>query len=131
MADPLSISASIAGVISLADNANLGLRYIFRHDQDYPEEVRLVINKIETAAILLQTTHKHLPTNAVVPGVDFSLKMCMERGKSIHRIVDEVASGSKGELRMSSSMGQFTKRLSKEVDVFADSVASITTFSQE
>lgn len=130
--DPLSISASIAGVISLAHGAISALKIsTVTHDREYLEKVQPLVNKFETAAILLQTTHKHLPTNAVVPGVDLSLKICVKRGENIQQMITEMASGSKIKLRMSSRMEEFTKSLSKEVDLFAESVASITTFSQE
>lgn len=128
MMDPLSISATIAGIIALAQSTISGLR---GHDLDYLETLQPVVNKFETASILLQTTSKHLPTNAVVPGVELSLKICMERGENMRRMIGEMASGSKSKLRMSSRIEEFTKRLSKEVDLFADSVASMTIFSQE
>lgn len=131
MADALDIAVSIVGLIAASSQTISRLRGSLGKDRDYLEVIQPLINKFETAVILLQTNSKHLPTNTLVPGVDLSLKICMERWENIQQMIDEAGSGSKNKLRLSLRTDQFTKRLSKEVDVFADSVASLTTFSQE
>lgn len=131
MADALGIASSVVAVVQASSNSISRLRNMLGHEQDYLVEIKPQINRFETAVALLQTTSKHLPTNAVPPGVHLSLQMCTERWGNIQQMVDEVGSGSKSKLRLSSSMNQFSKRLSKEVDLFADSVRSLTTFSQE
>lgn len=131
MADALGIAAGMLGVVEASSNSISRLRNILGNEQDYLVEIQPQINRFETAVALLQTTSKHLPTNTVLPGVDLSLKMCTERWENIQQMIDDMGHGSKSKLRMSVSMVQFTKKLSREVDVVADSVRSLTTFSQE
>lgn len=71
----------------------------------------------------------------MLPGVDLSVKMCMESLDNIRAMTKEIVNEwgivKRSRLVMPNRMDQFAKRLSKEVAVFTGSVASLRTFSQE
>lgn len=129
MMDPLSISATIVGLIASSSAVIAALHGTLERDGDSLAEIEPQIFRFQIANTLLQTISKHLPSNELLPGVDLSVKMCMESLNNILTINEEMARDEYMGNKFISST--HTKRLSSEVDVFADSVASLRNFSQE
>lgn len=128
---PLSVTAGIVGLVEASSGGISKLRNILESDQDHLAEIQSYIKKLQAAFTLLQTISKHLPTNETLPGVDLSLKMCMESWEDIQEIINEEHNRNRNSMCPSPRLDLFTKGLPRKVDVFADWVASLRTFSQE
>lgn len=133
--DSLSIVGSIAGLVGLAKSAVEAMRASYKIDQRYIV-LQPHLRKFEAATVLLETIGKHLPTNAVVPGTDFCLDLCMESQKEVEAMAYQ-ALGKSGPSNVIKTLWTADRihalvgRLSEAVDRFMGAVELLRSFAQE